>query len=92
MSDSTSPSPSPTADLLTDLLALCVKYGVTIDGCGCCGSPWVRGLDINLNILEVNSDTPDTYNQHRLVISQGGHTVSAEVVGDEGGKEGGEEG
>ena len=30
---------------LTELSELTKKYGITINGCGCCGSPWCSQLE-----------------------------------------------
>lgn len=83
MDDST----TSTSSFLTDLLALCVRYGVTIGGCGCCDSPWVRGSGINLSTLQANYPSgtypPDADPSRRLIISQGDRVVSAEVVSDD---------
>ena len=32
-------------DFMGDLMDLCRKHGVTIAGCGCCGSPFVHSSD-----------------------------------------------
>jgi hypothetical protein len=54
------PPPLPPTDysaFLADLSALTMKYGVTIAGCGCCGSPML--LDSNVRgryIVEENGD------------------------------------
>lgn len=41
---------------LKELAALTVKYGVIIDGCGCCGSPFVYGLETTGNTDENSGD------------------------------------
>lgn len=30
---------------LKELAELTDKYGFTINGCGCCGSPWIENVD-----------------------------------------------
>ena len=40
-------------DFLTDLMCLCEKYNIYIDGCDCCGSPFMELLvDKNGDPLE----------------------------------------
>lgn len=34
-----------TIGFLTELTALTQKYGITLGGCGCCGSPYLRFCD-----------------------------------------------
>lgn len=34
---------------LKDLTKLSLKHGITIGGCGCCGSPWLMGHEKKLD-------------------------------------------
>lgn len=34
-----------TKSFLLELKALCAKHGVTIGGCGCCGSPHIKPVE-----------------------------------------------
>lgn len=43
-------------DFLMELSLLCSKHKVTIDGCGCCGSPYVKMDYLEKNEVRV-SDT-----------------------------------
>ncbi len=41
-------------DFLVELLALCQRYGATIGGCGCCGSPTVTIDNEYYDDLDIN--------------------------------------
>lgn len=39
---------------LKELTILCDKYGFYIQGCGCCGSPWVNDIKNNKDYDNLN--------------------------------------
>ncbi|GJM43472.1 MAG: hypothetical protein DHS20C21_03140 [Gemmatimonadota bacterium] len=41
---------------LDELAALTIKYGIEIDGCGCCGSPFLYEVDAEKGRYEVDSE------------------------------------
>lgn len=52
-------SPEQTAAFLAEYLNLCNKYGVIIDSCGCCNSPWIEALD-GCRLLRIHIDDFDS--------------------------------
>lgn len=40
-------------EFLRRLVELCGEYGMSIDGCGCCGSPWVFDNESENTVAEL---------------------------------------
>lgn len=59
-------------DFLRDYYYLCIKHGYRIDGCGCCGSPYIVDKDgIYVNPLENALDAEGLdLNERRTNIHQ----------------------
>ena len=43
-------------EFLKELQALCKKYNAKINGCGCCGSPWIEFEDETMDGLYASGD------------------------------------
>lgn len=57
---------------LADLTALTQKHGIEIDGCGCCGSPylWATNDEGGYKINEYNSEDGKTWSDLEYVRPQ----------------------
>jgi len=47
---------SNTEDFLEDLRKITLKHGVSIGGCGCCGSPYLEPTDDKDGFYEIAED------------------------------------
>lgn len=52
-------TPEKAQEFLDELTILSVKYGITIGGCGCCGSPWIEDLSSSKHYVADDLDLAD---------------------------------
>lgn len=50
---------------LEEYKALCIKYGIIIDACGCCESPWMKG-EPGFKDYELGPDEIDKHIKHLI--------------------------
>ena len=79
--------PGKVAAFLADLAALTQKHGIEIDGCGCCGSPYLWATDEAgaYSITEINTQDDKwcnlEYARLQEALDDGQDHAAREVVG-----------
>lgn len=69
-------------EFLKELMALCKKWNVKIDGCGCCGSPRVEFEDETMENLYASGEKfyIDTENGETAIFSEHKHDIHVEKI------------